>query len=234
MLLLRSARRKMNFSIKYWILRLWKLPWIIYNEKVRILKAPLSSIKNCYSMFGSQTGAVGSDRTSQFNHLKTIWFTLFSRGMGKVGSCGFEHVFMNEIKNNKVSGLHNWIYFHEQELDSHHDVDYKGYLKSLHLGNVMFYYWFSQLSWILMVSFVLFFQKAQLIKYRLGYRNINKPVNTMFIGTLPEFEMALYTVCFTMRKTKCDVSLAGKSLSIRSYPFFYNGNRLIGSAYPEF
>lgn len=64
---------------------------------------------------------------------------MYSRGGGKIGSCGFEHVFMNEIKNNEISGLHNWIYFHKQEQDSHHDVDYKGYMKSLHLGNVSFF-----------------------------------------------------------------------------------------------
>lgn len=70
------------------------------------------------------------------NLLKTIWFTLYSRGGGKIGSCGFEHVFMNEIKNNEISGLHNWIYFYEQEQDSKHHLDYKGYIKSLHFGNV--------------------------------------------------------------------------------------------------
>lgn len=77
-------------------------------------------------------------------------------------------------------------------------------------------------------------QKAQIIKYRVSYKNKNKPVNTMFIGTLPELEMSLYTVCHVMRKQKCDISLGGKKITIRTYPFFYRGNRLIGSAYPEF
>lgn len=56
----------------------------------------------------------------------------------------------------------------------------------------------------------------------------------MFIGTLPELEMALYTVCLEMRKTNCNVSLGGKRFSIKVYPFFYRGKRVIGSAYPEF
>lgn len=56
----------------------------------------------------------------------------------------------------------------------------------------------------------------------------------MFIGTLPELEMSLYTICHVMRKTKCDISLGGKKIVIRTYPFFYRGKRLIGSAYPEF
>lgn len=99
-------------------------------------------------------GSVKSDRASQKNLLKTIWFTLYSRGNGKVGSCGFEHVFMNEIKNNEISGLHNWIYFSDQEKSSQHDLDYKGYIKSLRLGNVS-------------VNFVLLFRinKLKMEKY---------------------------------------------------------------------
>lgn len=88
----------------------------------------------CFFFFRS--GSVRSDRASQKNFLKTIWFTLYSRGGGHVGSSGFEHVFMNEIKNNEISGLHNWIYFYDQENYGQNNLDYKGYLKSLHLGNV--------------------------------------------------------------------------------------------------
>lgn len=84
----------------------------------------------------SPKGSVRSDRGSQKNLLKTIWFTLYSRGGGVAGSSGFEHIFMNEIKNNEISGLHNWVYFHDQENYGRNNLDYKGYLKSLHLGNV--------------------------------------------------------------------------------------------------
>lgn len=110
--------------------------------------------------FNIWTGIVRSDRASQKELLKTAWFTIYSRGGGRFGSCGFEHgnslkfswkcwlikmkkrdacflVFMNEIKNNEITGLHNWIYFHEQEQDSHHYLDYRGYMKSLHMGNVI-------------------------------------------------------------------------------------------------
>ncbi|XP_031621481.1 poly(U)-specific endoribonuclease homolog [Contarinia nasturtii] len=158
-----------------------------------------------------QKGSVRSDRASQKNLLKTLWFTLYSRGGGKVGSCAFEHVFMNEIKGNEISGLHNWIYFAEEERDSRQYLDYKGYMKSLHLGN-----------------------KAQIIKYRMSYKNESKPVSTMFIGTLPELEMALYTVCHEAKKIRCEISLGGKKIVIRVYPFFYRGKRLIGSAFPQF
>lgn len=62
---------------------------------------------------------------------------------------------------------------------------------------------------------------------------MNKPVNTMFIGTPPEFDIALYTVCFEVNKSECHVSMDGNKFVIRTYPFKYRGKRLIGSAFPE-
>lgn len=86
----------------------------------------------------SITGVVTADPKTQFDLLKTIWFNLYSRGQGKIGSSAFEHVFMNEIKNNSITGLHNWIWFYhrEGEKGTLHDINYKGYMKSVELGNV--------------------------------------------------------------------------------------------------
>ena len=42
-----------------------------------------------------------------------IWFTLYRRGRSSVlDSSGFEHVFVGEIKNNRVIGFHNWLQFY--------------------------------------------------------------------------------------------------------------------------
>lgn len=59
---------------------------------------------------------------------------MYSRGLGKIGSSAFEHVFLNEIKNGTVIGLHNWVYFLEQEKAG--KVDYMGYIKKVDLGSV--------------------------------------------------------------------------------------------------
>lgn len=40
---------------------------------------------------------------------------------------------MGEVKNNKVSGFHNWLSFLKEEGEG--DLDYKGYLKKLDFGN---------------------------------------------------------------------------------------------------
>lgn len=62
-----------------------------------------------------------------------IWFTPYSRSKGKIGSSGFEHVFLGELKRGEVSGLHNWLFFLKEEQEK--DINYKGYLKNIQLGN---------------------------------------------------------------------------------------------------
>jgi poly(U)-specific endoribonuclease len=84
--------------------------------------------------FLTQKGIVTSDPQTHKELLKTIWFGLYSRGMGKIGSSGFEHVFLSEVKNGTVMGLHNWIYLSEVEKAG--DLDYKGWSKKIDLGNV--------------------------------------------------------------------------------------------------
>lgn len=59
---------------------------------------------------------------------------MYSRGNGKIGSSGFEHIFLAEIKGNAISGLHNWIYFKDAE--EKRKANYLGYLKKVDLGNV--------------------------------------------------------------------------------------------------
>ena len=43
-----------------------------------------------------------------------LWFDLYSRH-GRNDSSGFEHVFVGEIKNDEVTGLHNWIQIYLEE-----------------------------------------------------------------------------------------------------------------------
>lgn len=61
-----------------------------------------------------------------------------------------------------------------------------------------------------------------------------KPVNGMFVGTSPELEIALYTLCFQLRPDEdCPLILGGEKVNIVTHTWKYRGNKLIGSAYPE-
>lgn len=153
---------------------------------------------------------VTSDPKTHKELLKLIWFTMYSRGQGKIGSSGFEHVFLAENKNNTIIGLHNWIYMYEMEKAGH--LDYKGWIRKVDLGS----------------------SRGAVAKVRFTFDNLNKPVNGVFIGTSPELEIGLYTLCFaTFPDKECLVASNGQEFKIRTYTYRYRGKTVIGSAYPE-
>ncbi|XP_054014446.1 endoribonuclease CG2145-like isoform X2 [Hylaeus anthracinus] len=172
-----------------------------------------TNVMSAAMRFLADKGKIRKDYYEYKETLRKIWFNLFSRGQGKIGSSGFEHVFMAELKNvatgTEVVGLHNWIFYSKQETSG--KADYNGYLKKVDLGD-----------------------KASIVKIRTKYNGFDKPVTTIFVGTSPELEMALYTVCFYARPDEnCPVSLGGTRFNIVTHKFKYRGNDLVGTAYPE-
>ena len=83
-------------------------------------------------------GLISPDPKTHRDLVKTIWFTMYSRGQGRIGSSAFEHVFVTELKNGSVIGLHNWVYYNEAEKNGH--IDYKGYIKKVDLGTVRIFF----------------------------------------------------------------------------------------------
>lgn len=51
-----------------------------------------------------------------------------------IGSSGFEHVFLGESKNGKISGFHNWIYWGYEEQAG--NLNYFGKLDQIDFGQV--------------------------------------------------------------------------------------------------
>ncbi|XP_053969373.1 endoribonuclease CG2145 [Anastrepha ludens] len=106
------------------------------QEELDFLNAVLkTSIMKHTMRFLQQKGLVSSDYKDQIQLLKDLWFTQYSRFKGRMGSSGFEHVFLAELREDSVLGLHNWIYFHEQEQQG--NLDYKGFIDKIHLDKVM-------------------------------------------------------------------------------------------------
>ncbi|XP_017467938.1 PREDICTED: poly(U)-specific endoribonuclease homolog [Rhagoletis zephyria] len=160
-------------------------------------------------LFLQNKGIVTPDPKTHRDLVKELWFTQYSRGQGRIGSSGFEHVFVHEVKNGTLIGLHNWVYFADEEKAGR--LDYKGYLNQVDLGN-----------------------KGKVLKVRFTHNGVTKPVNGVFAGTSPELELALYTVCFQLRPDRsCPVSLGNQRLGIVTYTWRYRGKHLIGSAFPE-
>ncbi|XP_001603664.1 poly(U)-specific endoribonuclease homolog [Nasonia vitripennis] len=142
--------------------------------------------------------------------LKKIWFHQYSRSnRTELGSSGFEHVFLVEKKGGShITGLHNWIFFATEEYEN--KANYLGYISKLELAN-----------------------KAAVIKFYLSYMDKIK-LSSMFLGTPPEFEMALYTLCFFARPNKgCNVLLGNEKITIQTWVQYSNNEALIGSSFPK-
>ncbi|KAL6732706.1 hypothetical protein Aduo_003438 [Ancylostoma duodenale] len=141
-----------------------------------------------------------------------LWFHHYSRAKGKADTSGFEHVFMGEEKNDKVSGLHNWVRFYQLERNATENFDYKGFIVKRAMSacnNVM----------------------AEL---KFSWKGDLKRSGSLLIGTSPEFDMALYTLCFLLRggKEMCNVELDGCPLSITGYDMVQNNKVYISTIYP--
>ena len=65
-------------------------------------------------------------------HLYDLWFGMYDRARTILGSSGFEHVFIGEIKGGSVSGFHNW--FHWYTLEQAGELNYLGYWETAEFG----------------------------------------------------------------------------------------------------
>lgn len=166
----------------------------------------LTPIMEKISTFLAEKGFV--PKSSFRQAFQKIWFGAYSRQNGVLGSSGFEHVFLGELKNG-VSGFHNWVFFAQEELNK--NLNYKGYIKQFSLGS-----------------------KGLVISEGFEWMNAAKPISSMFIGTSPEFELAVYTLCFYSRPNAiCPLVFNGNKLGIQTFDLTSNGGKFVGSAYAD-
>ncbi|PFX18344.1 Poly(U)-specific endoribonuclease-B [Stylophora pistillata] len=155
------------------------------------------------------------DRGQFKRQLYKIWFQLFRRtkGVRELDSSGFEHVFVGETRNKaEVIGFHNWIQFYLQEKRGF--VDYKGFFPSRRKRHVS-----SEEQ-----------SKNQLITIQFNWKGDVKPIGSSFIGTSPEFEMALYTVCYLAGEGKdVQVEIDDYDVTIKAHHM----GPYMGSCYPQ-
>eukprot|EP00834_Sanchytrium_tribonematis_P004305 NODE_204_length_12954_cov_1.347880.p4 type:complete len:326 gc:universal NODE_204_length_12954_cov_1.347880:5988-6965(+) len=164
-----------------------------------VLKTPVGNYLRSYL-----TGCGVSQNAEKY--LIDLWFGLQKRDTHQ-DSSPFEHVFVGEIRNNKVIGMHNWVQAYCEEQKG--VFDYQGFVtspyKSQYVTNVQF-------TWH-------------------GYM---KQVSSMFIGTTPEFELAMYTISYLHivknNLESIDAIFDSVPLKITVHTF---GKGKIGGAYPE-
>lgn len=144
--------------------------------------------------------------------LKMMWFGLYSRYNNKMDSSGFEHIFAGEVKGGKVSGFHNWIQFYLLEKR----------------GQLNYYSHSFNGPWT---------SYPDVMGMQFMWDGYYKQVGSAVIGCSPEFDFALYSLCYIARPGKrCYLSLGGKELIIQTYTWdktsYGNGKKYIGSAFP--
>ncbi|GCC20145.1 hypothetical protein chiPu_0018766 [Chiloscyllium punctatum] len=106
--------------------------------------------------------------------LKKMWFGLYSRANNVLDSSGFEHIFSGEVKRGKVSGFHSWIRFYLAEQN----------------GELNYYSYNYDGPWT---------SYPDVLAMQFNWNGYFKQVGSEFIGSSPEFDFAIYTLCFIAR-----------------------------------
>jgi len=158
-------------------------------------------------------GKVSSGRLDQFKSvLKKLWFEKYAKRGRYPQSSGFEHTFVGELGYSKYSkskatkGFHNWLQFFSEGTAGR-----LTYLPPPVVKDV--------------------FREPALIRARFQWKGTSKAQgSSFFVGTSPDFEIALYTVCF-FEASYCTCNINGKRLSITTINFNNKGNVL--TAYPR-
>ncbi|TDH09916.1 hypothetical protein EPR50_G00090310 [Perca flavescens] len=145
------------------------------------------------------------------SQLHLIWFKLYHRQRNTgLDSSGFEHVFVGETKSGtEIIGFHNWIQFYLQEKSTH--LDYKGYkARERDIPD----------------------QDDHVLNLQFSWHGTVKPVGSAFIGTSPEFEMALFTIVFLMNTERSTTVLVNIDQCQMELVVIRHG-RSLGTAYPK-
>ena len=146
--------------------------------------------------------------------LHELWFERWSEG-----SCAFEHIFLGELKRNKVSGVHNWVFFLLQEVCG--KVNYFGFDKALDFGNNLHG---DERGGIITSSF----------SWEENNSRYLKPYSGLFIGVSPEMEVAIYTLAFFLNPGGAlKISLGGSKVEIQTHTVLAQDKTYISSAFPK-
>ncbi|XP_066285034.1 uridylate-specific endoribonuclease-like [Branchiostoma lanceolatum] len=150
-------------------------------------------------------GRVPESRNGFKGMLYDMWFTPYTRthsdGVQRP-STAFEHTFVGETRCSHMMGLHNWLCFYEEA-----DVD------NIQVSSCRHYDCEDRI--ILTIDF--------------EWQDDGQTRDSFFVGTSPEFELALYTVCFLAGDgAETQAVLGGKAVSIATCKL----DGYLGSCYP--
>ncbi|KAK9836275.1 hypothetical protein WJX81_001454 [Elliptochloris bilobata] len=151
------------------------------------------------------------------DQLFQMWFQPYTRE-SRDDTSGFEHVFVGEVDKGRVSGFHNWIAFQAEEAAGR--LNYLGHLPPRGRGRGASEYEDTGPG-------------ERLVSVQFAWGPEVKDVSSIWIGTSPEFEMALYTLCFGAGREENDVMVGDYLVKIRAYHIHSKYGDKVGSCFPE-
>eukprot|EP00898_Chlorokybus_atmophyticus_P008560 jgi/Chlat1/8705/Chrsp88S08073 len=165
----------------------------------------------CHKLL-AQMNISDADSEAFKQQLNDIWFKMYRRGTWN-DSSGFEHVFLGEQDRGEVKGCHNWIQIYL--LEQKNLLDYRGYIVPNKRGG----------------------SRddppdgdEQLLTIQFSWNGQTKAISTSFIGVSPEFEVALYTLCFLAGQEQNYVDIGPYQVQVRCYSI---AKGQIGTAFAE-
>ncbi|KRY11228.1 Poly(U)-specific endoribonuclease -like protein [Trichinella patagoniensis] len=137
--------------------------------------------------------------------MHNLWFDSYSRKNGPPDSSAFEHVFMGELENQEVHGLHNWIRL--AYLESIGALKYSGFVIQ---------------------------RKDSTASIRFKWNGKTKHTGTVLLGSSPELDMAIYTICYIVRPKNqdCKFFYKGCEVKVKAYEIYRHGRRHLSSTFP--
>uniref|UniRef100_A0A1D1YXW8 Poly(U)-specific endoribonuclease-B n=1 Tax=Anthurium amnicola TaxID=1678845 RepID=A0A1D1YXW8_9ARAE len=184
------------------------------EENKAFIKACLATSPMIYTYNYLKAKQILKGNITDFEkQLHKIWFNLYTRE-GYDDSSAFEHVFVGEVRDGEAKAFHNWITFYFYEKVG--KIDYEGFISNKKKNEEPD-------------------PHSHVIEIRFSFEGAKKPFSTSFVGTSPEFELAMYTLLYYLNKEDTKVTFDDVDLNIKVFPFHEkggHGERLLGSAFP--
>jgi poly(U)-specific endoribonuclease len=113
-------------------------------------------------------------------------------------------VFLGERDDQQVIGLHNWMQLWNEERNGR--LNYTGNIRSA---------------------------ADQFITIQFQWDGLQKNMSSLLVGTSPEYDMALATLCFFNGLPETNVQAGPHRLKMKAYPITQGGAKYIGTVYFE-
>jgi poly(U)-specific endoribonuclease len=180
------------------------------SDLVRLV--PLCCLLSPCNLFVRTASGLG-DLAESCRVQETLIFNLWLKPYRRVvnnDSSGFEHVFVGEEKDGKITGLHNWIQYYIEEAKG--NIDYLGWVGKQDSD---------------------YDDDVNIVTVKFAWQDDDpdvevKPMSTILFGSTVEFEIAALTMAFMCgdQNGKNHFTLGSEKISIQCYA---KNNRIGGS-----